>query len=237
MSRSPGRLEGFAMVTVRPRRRLAAAAVLAAVVVLVDRDPRRHASVVERPVVPRRGASTPSGQSRGAGTRPCSTPSGARCRTRPSTRATSSTRRSRCGTPGPPTTPTRVGLRREREGARRRTSRRPGTRRSATPPTGCCSARYIKAVGGDQSLSEFDDVMDSLCYPLDVTTTEGDTPGRGRQPDRRRGARLRQDRRLERGRRLQLTRLQDRSTRRSWSPRRARRWRIRTAGSRSRSST
>jgi hypothetical protein len=38
------------------------------------------------------------------------------------------------------------------------------------------SARYIKAVGGDQSLSEFDDVMDSLCYPLDVTTTEGDSP-------------------------------------------------------------
>jgi hypothetical protein len=38
------------------------------------------------------------------------------------------------------------------------------------------SARYIKAVGGDQSLSEFDDVMDSLCYPIDVTTTEGNTP-------------------------------------------------------------
>ncbi|HEY6012767.1 MAG TPA: vanadium-dependent haloperoxidase [Candidatus Limnocylindrales bacterium] len=38
------------------------------------------------------------------------------------------------------------------------------------------SARYIKAVGGDQSLSEFDDVMDSLCYPLDVTTTEGNSP-------------------------------------------------------------
>ena len=38
------------------------------------------------------------------------------------------------------------------------------------------SARYIKAVGGDQSLSEFDDVMDSLCYPIDVTTTDGNTP-------------------------------------------------------------
>ena len=35
------------------------------------------------------------------------------------------------------------------------------------------SARFIKAVGGDQSLSEFDDVMDSLCYPIDVTTTAG----------------------------------------------------------------
>ncbi len=38
------------------------------------------------------------------------------------------------------------------------------------------TARYIKAVGGDQSLSEFDDVMDSLCYPIDVTTTQGDSP-------------------------------------------------------------
>ncbi|MDQ2966019.1 MAG: hypothetical protein M3R57_09245, partial [Chloroflexota bacterium] len=38
------------------------------------------------------------------------------------------------------------------------------------------SARYIKAVGADESLSEFADVMDSLCYPLEVTTTEGSTP-------------------------------------------------------------
>ena len=38
------------------------------------------------------------------------------------------------------------------------------------------SARYIKSVGADESLSEFADVMDSLCYPLDVTTTEGDSP-------------------------------------------------------------
>jgi len=38
------------------------------------------------------------------------------------------------------------------------------------------TSRYIKAVGGDQSLSEFDDVMDSLCYPIDVTTTEGNSP-------------------------------------------------------------
>ncbi len=36
--------------------------------------------------------------------------------------------------------------------------------------------RYIQAVGADESLSEFADVMDSLCYPLDVTTTEGDSP-------------------------------------------------------------
>jgi hypothetical protein len=38
------------------------------------------------------------------------------------------------------------------------------------------TSRYIKAVGGAESLSEFDDLMDSLCYPLTVTTTEGDSP-------------------------------------------------------------
>jgi hypothetical protein len=38
------------------------------------------------------------------------------------------------------------------------------------------SARYIKSVGGEQSLSEFDDLMDALCYPLDATTTVGDSP-------------------------------------------------------------
>jgi hypothetical protein len=37
------------------------------------------------------------------------------------------------------------------------------------------SARYIKAVGGSESLSEFDDVMDSLCYPITTTTTDGDS--------------------------------------------------------------
>lgn len=38
------------------------------------------------------------------------------------------------------------------------------------------SSRFIKAVGGSESLSEFADLMDGLCYPLTVTTTEGDTP-------------------------------------------------------------
>ncbi|MDO8484190.1 MAG: vanadium-dependent haloperoxidase [Candidatus Limnocylindrales bacterium] len=37
------------------------------------------------------------------------------------------------------------------------------------------SARFIKALGGEESLSEFADLMDALCYPLDVTTTEGDS--------------------------------------------------------------
>jgi hypothetical protein len=36
--------------------------------------------------------------------------------------------------------------------------------------------RYIKAVGADESLSEFDNLMDSLCYPLDNTSTSGDSP-------------------------------------------------------------
>lgn len=38
------------------------------------------------------------------------------------------------------------------------------------------TARYINSVGADQSLSEFDDLMDALCYRLDVTTTDGDSP-------------------------------------------------------------
>ena len=36
--------------------------------------------------------------------------------------------------------------------------------------------RFVKAVGADVSLSEFANVMDSLCYPLTVTTTSGDSP-------------------------------------------------------------
>ena len=36
--------------------------------------------------------------------------------------------------------------------------------------------RYIRSVGGAESLSQFADLMDALCYPLDVTTTEGDSP-------------------------------------------------------------
>jgi hypothetical protein len=38
------------------------------------------------------------------------------------------------------------------------------------------TSRFIKAVGADVSLSEFDNVMDSLCYPLNVTTTVGNDP-------------------------------------------------------------
>jgi Domain of unknown function (DUF6851)/VCPO second helical-bundle domain len=36
--------------------------------------------------------------------------------------------------------------------------------------------RYIKSVGGAESLSEFADLMDALCYPVDMTTTDGGSP-------------------------------------------------------------
>jgi hypothetical protein len=38
------------------------------------------------------------------------------------------------------------------------------------------TSRYIKSVGADTSLSEFDDLMDALCYPISATITEGDSP-------------------------------------------------------------
>ncbi|HLA66554.1 MAG TPA: hypothetical protein VJP05_03585, partial [Acidimicrobiia bacterium] len=36
--------------------------------------------------------------------------------------------------------------------------------------------RYINAVGGTDSILEFDQLMADLCYPIDFTSTEGDTP-------------------------------------------------------------
>ncbi|MEK6207310.1 MAG: vanadium-dependent haloperoxidase [Chloroflexota bacterium] len=38
------------------------------------------------------------------------------------------------------------------------------------------SARFIKAVGADKSLSEFDDLMDALCFPISTTRADGDSP-------------------------------------------------------------
>ncbi len=38
------------------------------------------------------------------------------------------------------------------------------------------TARFIKAVGADKSLGEFDDLMDSLCLPIATTATDGDSP-------------------------------------------------------------
>lgn len=36
--------------------------------------------------------------------------------------------------------------------------------------------RYLNAVGGSDSIPEFERLMADLCYPTDVTTTEGDAP-------------------------------------------------------------
>lgn len=36
--------------------------------------------------------------------------------------------------------------------------------------------RYIGAAGGSDSIPEFDALMESMCYPIDVATTEGNTP-------------------------------------------------------------
>jgi len=38
------------------------------------------------------------------------------------------------------------------------------------------TARFIKAVGADKSLGEFDDLMDALCFPIASTATDGDSP-------------------------------------------------------------
>lgn len=38
------------------------------------------------------------------------------------------------------------------------------------------SRRFLKAVGAEETLAELDGVMAALCYPLSVTTTEGDSP-------------------------------------------------------------
>ena len=38
------------------------------------------------------------------------------------------------------------------------------------------TSRFISSTGGEQSLSQFDDLMDALCYPLDATSTDGNTP-------------------------------------------------------------
>jgi len=37
-------------------------------------------------------------------------------------------------------------------------------------------ARYINSIGATETIPEFDRLMQDLCYPIDVTTTEGDTP-------------------------------------------------------------
>ena len=67
-------------------------------------------------------------------------------------------------------------LLRQGEAHRRRTSTAARNEAISYAAYRVLTARFIKAVGGAESLSEFADVMDALCYPLDVTTTEGDSP-------------------------------------------------------------
>jgi len=38
------------------------------------------------------------------------------------------------------------------------------------------TSRFISSTGGEQSLSQFDDLMDAMCYPLDATSTDGSSP-------------------------------------------------------------
>jgi len=38
------------------------------------------------------------------------------------------------------------------------------------------TSRFIKSVGADKSLTEFDDLMDALCLPLSITTSDGASP-------------------------------------------------------------
>ena len=79
------------------------------------------------------------------------------------------------------------------------------------------TARYTKAVGGAESLSEFDRRDGHPCATRStITTTERRLAGRGGQPDRRGGPGLRSDRRLERGRRLRRPGLQAREPSRWW---------------------
>jgi hypothetical protein len=37
-------------------------------------------------------------------------------------------------------------------------------------------ARYIDSIGASESIPEFDQLMADLCYPIDITTTDGDSP-------------------------------------------------------------
>ena len=67
--------------------------------------------------------------------------------------------------------------------------------------------RYAAAIGGPDSLAEFDATMASLCYPTDVVSTRRRQPGRAGQPHRRRRHRRRPGRRIQRGQQLRRARL------------------------------
>ena len=93
------------------------------------------------------------------------------------------------------------------------------------------TSRYLKAVGGADSLSEFADVMDSLCYPLDVTTTAGDSPAAIGNRIAKTDHGDRAERRLQPGERLRGARLRAGQPARWLSRSRGRRCSTPTAGS------
>ena len=73
--------------------------------------------------------------------------------------------------------PTADGLHLHGEAQRRRRRRGPRTRRSATPPTASSAARFIKAVGGAESLVGVRRRHGRRCATRStVTATDGDTP-------------------------------------------------------------
>ena len=90
-------------------------------------------------------------------------------------RATCSIRRSQCGTRGRSTTPSRPATW-SRRSTPPPTQRRPADEAISYAAYRVLTARFIKSVGADVSLSEFDDLMDALGYPLTVTTIDGDSP-------------------------------------------------------------
>ncbi len=137
------------------------------------RQPARHRGPGRRAAAGgalRPHASSPASPWRGSGTRSCSTPSGATSRGRPSTRATSTTCRPACGTPGPPTTrsPTASSSTRSSSVDDPAAAR---DRAISYAAYRILSHRYGEAVGAEESLAEFDALMDSALLP------DGPTPG------------------------------------------------------------
>ncbi len=161
----------------RPRRwrGVLAVGIVAGVMLARRGRARRRATVAAR------GALMPTDRQPGLVHRPpvgrgaARTRSAARSRTRPSTPATCSTCPRPCGTPGPRTTTPPAATWSPRS-TRPATWPPPANEAMSYAAYRLLTSRYIAAVGADVSLSEFADLMDSLCYSLDVTTSEGDTP-------------------------------------------------------------
>ena len=124
---------------------------------------------------------------------------------------TSITPRRPCGTRGLPTTRTRTGVFVD-EDQSASTCRRPARKPSAMPRSAVLEARYLDSIGATDTIPELDRLMADLCYPTDVTTTEGDSPAalgnRIADVDTRSG----DGRRLQRGRGICLSWLRPRQS-------------------------